>query len=229
MAVVQDEWFDPDKSPSAIKLGCKDPKCNCGTPSCQCNDNRCYYSRTYGKEGHCHAMPSLHAASWPACPACRRQHTIHPSIHISIHVKRAVHLPAQNSMLPPPSSGHCQARRFAATASCTCMQRNRVNLPPFPSPPPRAAERSSSEGWLIEDNFQFPDNHTAVRLVFGCENGETGEIYKQMADGIMGMGNNNNAFQSQVRVWCGGKGRKGGWCVWLGQHQQAHANVTASG
>lgn len=63
-----------------------------------------------------------------------------------------------------------------------------------------AAERSSSEGWMIEDTFGFPDSDSPVRLVFGCENGETGEIYRQMADGIMGMGNNHNAFQSQVRV-----------------------------
>lgn len=60
------------------------------------------------------------------------------------------------------------------------------------------AERSSSEGWLIEDAYSFPDNKTTTPLVFGCENGETGEIYRQMADGIMGMGNNYNAFQSQL-------------------------------
>ncbi|PNH07727.1 Aspartic proteinase-like protein 2, partial [Tetrabaena socialis] len=102
-----DEWFDPDASTTANKLGCSDPLCNCGSPSCSCNNNRCYYSRTY-------------------------------------------------------------------------------------------AERSSSEGWLIEDAFGFPDDQPPVRMVFGCENGETGEIYRQMADGIMGMGNNHNAFQSQL-------------------------------
>ncbi|GIL60482.1 hypothetical protein Vafri_15027 [Volvox africanus] len=60
------------------------------------------------------------------------------------------------------------------------------------------AERSSSEGWMVEDVFGFPDAQPPVRMVFGCENGETGEIYRQMADGIMGMGNNHNAFQSQL-------------------------------
>ncbi|GFR53015.1 hypothetical protein Agub_g15707 [Astrephomene gubernaculifera] len=103
----QDEWFDPDASSTAKKLGCKDPLCNCGSPSCWCKESRCYYSRTY-------------------------------------------------------------------------------------------AEKSSSEGWMIEDAFGFPDDEPPVRMVFGCENGETGEIYRQMADGIMGMGNNNNAFQSQL-------------------------------
>jgi hypothetical protein len=51
---------------------------------------------------------------------------------------------------------------------------------------------------MLEDTFGFPDGQPPVRMVFGCENGETGEIYRQKADGIMGMGNNNNAFQSQV-------------------------------
>jgi hypothetical protein len=37
-----------------------------------------------------------------------------------------------------------------------------------------------------------------VRIVFGCEQSETGEIYRQVADGILGLGNNNNALQSQV-------------------------------
>ncbi len=82
------------------------------------------------------------------------------------------------------------------------------NTPPcFVSLPLPTAERSSSEGWLIEDAFGFPDGLPPVRLVFGCENGETGEIYRQMADGIMGMGNNHNAFQSQVS----GMGQGPGW------------------
>ena len=61
------------------------------------------------------------------------------------------------------------------------------------------AERSSSSGILIQDCFAFPDAKEAVKLVFGCESDETGEIYKQDADGLLGMGNSNNAFQSQVR------------------------------
>jgi len=61
-----------------------------------------------------------------------------------------------------------------------------------------AAEQSSSAGYLIEDRLAFPDTQGPVKLVFGCEDDETGEIFRQMADGIMGMGNNNNAFQSQV-------------------------------
>ncbi|KAG2496491.1 hypothetical protein HYH03_005316 [Edaphochlamys debaryana] len=77
------------------------------------------------------------------------------------------------------------------TPSCTCRDNRCYYSRSY-------AERSSSEGWMIEDAFVFPDNQPPVRMVFGCENGETGEIYRQMADGIMGMGNNHNAFQSQL-------------------------------
>lgn len=61
-----------------------------------------------------------------------------------------------------------------------------------------AAEQSSSEGIMVEDDMAFPDAQAPVKLVFGCESSETGMIYSQQADGIMGMGNNNNALQSQV-------------------------------
>jgi hypothetical protein len=38
----------------------------------------------------------------------------------------------------------------------------------------------------------------AVEVVFGCENAETGEIYKQRVDGVLGMGNNVNSLPRQV-------------------------------
>lgn len=38
----------------------------------------------------------------------------------------------------------------------------------------------------------------AVEVVFGCENVETGEIYRQRVDGVMGMGNNVNSLPQQV-------------------------------
>lgn len=63
---------------------------------------------------------------------------------------------------------------------------------------PGAAEQSSSQGWLVEDDYRFPDNGTAVRLAFGCETGETGEIFRQTADGILGLGNSGSAFHSQL-------------------------------
>jgi hypothetical protein len=61
------------------------------------------------------------------------------------------------------------------------------------------AEQSSSEGRLVQDVFTFPASSTSVPVTFGCENSETGEIYKQKPDGILGMGNSPGAFHSQVR------------------------------
>jgi hypothetical protein len=86
---------------------------------------------------------------------------------------------------------------------------------------PFAAEQSSSEGVLLEDVLELVDvpgsslpsdksaaaNRSSiseggkgppVRVVFGCEKSESGEIYRQVADGIMGLGNNDNALTSQV-------------------------------
>lgn len=101
--------------------------------------------------------------------------------------------------------------RFRALhVACVPTPGSRPKSPPaLGRTPDLAAERSSSEGWLVEDDFRFPDAGLPVRLVFGCENGETGEIFRQKADGIMGMGNNHNAIQSQVRG--------GGGCTRLGQ------------
>lgn len=63
------------------------------------------------------------------------------------------------------------------------------------------AEQSSSEGKLVTDMFTFPNNITRVPVTFGCENGETGEIFKQKPDGILGMGFSPGAFHSQVIRW----------------------------
>jgi hypothetical protein len=60
------------------------------------------------------------------------------------------------------------------------------------------AEQSSSEGRLVQDVFTFPSSSTSVPVTFGCEASETGEIYKQKPDGILGMGNSPGAFHSQV-------------------------------
>lgn len=76
--------------------------------------------------------------------------------------------------------------------------------------PPLAAEHSSSEGWLVLDKFSFPDGGIPIDVTFGCETRETGEIYKQAADGILGMGNNVNALHSQVGLGvCRGAQRAG--------------------
>ncbi|KHG08697.1 hypothetical protein F383_11875 [Gossypium arboreum] len=52
------------------------------------------------------------------------------------------------------------------------------------------AEMSSSSGVLGEDILSFGNQSELVpqRAVFGCENEETGDLYSQHADGIMGLG-----------------------------------------
>lgn len=60
------------------------------------------------------------------------------------------------------------------------------------------AEQSSSQGWVIQDKLAFPDGAAHVDFVFGCETKETGEIYRQTVDGILGLGNNDNSLPSQL-------------------------------
>ncbi|XVF36372.1 hypothetical protein REPUB_Repub19eG0053100 [Reevesia pubescens] len=54
----------------------------------------------------------------------------------------------------------------------------------------RYAEMSSSSGVLGDDVVSFGNESELVpqRAVFGCENMETGDLYRQRADGIMGLG-----------------------------------------
>lgn len=81
------------------------------------------------------------------------------------------------------------------------------------------AEQSSSEGRLVTDVFSFPGAADAagssssgsvvvspsggggggkVPVTFGCVNSESGEIFKQKPDGLVGMGNSPGAFHGQV-------------------------------
>jgi len=62
----------------------------------------------------------------------------------------------------------------------------------------RAAEQSSSAGLLVADQLQVGDG--GVEVVFGCETKETGEIYNQEADGILGLGNSEVSLVNQVRA-----------------------------
>lgn len=52
------------------------------------------------------------------------------------------------------------------------------------------AEMSSSSGVLGEDIISFGNQSdlSPQRAAFGCENVETGDLYSQHADGIMGLG-----------------------------------------
>ncbi|CAL5324587.1 unnamed protein product [Camellia sinensis] len=62
------------------------------------------------------------------------------------------------------------------------------------------AEMSSSSGVLGEDIISF-GNESALapqRAVFGCENVETGDLYSQHADGIMGLGRGDLSVVDQL-------------------------------
>lgn len=58
------------------------------------------------------------------------------------------------------------------------------------------AEQSSSSGNLIQDELQLLGGTSPV--VFGCETLETGEIFSQEADGIMGLGNSEVSVINQL-------------------------------
>ncbi|KAE8653950.1 putative pumilio-like protein 7 [Hibiscus syriacus] len=64
----------------------------------------------------------------------------------------------------------------------------------------RYAEMSSSSGVLGEDVISFGNESELVpqRAVFGCENRETGDLYSQRADGIMGLGRGLLSIMDQL-------------------------------
>ncbi|XP_062099601.1 aspartic proteinase CDR1-like [Humulus lupulus] len=64
----------------------------------------------------------------------------------------------------------------------------------------RYAEMSSSSGVLGEDVISFGNESTLVpqRAVFGCENVETGDLYSQRADGIIGLGRGRLSVMDQL-------------------------------
>lgn len=62
------------------------------------------------------------------------------------------------------------------------------------------AEMSASSGVLGEDIISFGNQSELApqRAVFGCENLETGDIYSQHADGIMGLGRGDLSIVDQL-------------------------------
>ncbi|KAG2329463.1 hypothetical protein Bca52824_000643 [Brassica carinata] len=62
------------------------------------------------------------------------------------------------------------------------------------------AEHSSSKGVLGEDLISFGNESqlTPQRAVFGCENVETGDLYSQRADGIIGLGTGDLSLVDQL-------------------------------
>lgn len=62
------------------------------------------------------------------------------------------------------------------------------------------AEMSTSSGVLGEDLLTFGNQSELApqRAVFGCENMETGDLYTQHADGIMGLGRGDLSVVDQL-------------------------------
>lgn len=62
------------------------------------------------------------------------------------------------------------------------------------------AEMSTSSGVLGEDIISFGNQSHLVpqRAVFGCENAETGDLYTQRADGIIGLGRGDLSIVDQL-------------------------------
>ncbi|CAM6082211.1 unnamed protein product [Calypogeia fissa] len=62
------------------------------------------------------------------------------------------------------------------------------------------AESSTSAGVLGKDQFGFGDNADlgSPKLMFGCENAETGDLFYQRADGIMGLGRGQLSIVDQL-------------------------------
>ncbi|XP_040998063.1 aspartic proteinase 36-like isoform X1 [Juglans microcarpa x Juglans regia] len=64
----------------------------------------------------------------------------------------------------------------------------------------RYAEMSSSSGVLGEDTISFGNESKLIpqRAVFGCEDMETGDLYTQHADGIIGLGRGRLSVMDQL-------------------------------
>lgn len=62
------------------------------------------------------------------------------------------------------------------------------------------AEMSSSSGILGEDliSFGIESDLEPQRAVFGCETSETGDLFNQHADGIMGLGRGQLSVMDQL-------------------------------
>lgn len=84
------------------------------------------------------------------------------------------------------------------------------------------AEDSTSSGVIASDLASFGDASTIAptRILFGCETSETGDLYSQRADGIIGMGKGqlsimnqlvgSGATENQFSLCYGGMARGGG-------------------
>ena len=60
------------------------------------------------------------------------------------------------------------------------------------------AEQSSSSGILLQDVLALHDGAAGTPVTFGCETGESGEIFNQAADGLFGLGSSDASLVNQL-------------------------------
>eukprot|EP00899_Mesostigma_viride_P004461 jgi/Mesvir1/14015/Mv21630-RA.2 len=60
------------------------------------------------------------------------------------------------------------------------------------------AEKSSTTGRVVKDTLDLGGGVGNVEVIFGCEESETGDIYSQDADGIMGLGQGGISIPNQL-------------------------------
>ncbi|KAK9808090.1 hypothetical protein WJX73_004596 [Symbiochloris irregularis] len=104
------------------------------------------------------------------------------------HHKDAAFDPAASSTAKPVAcdSNQCSCGRPA----CGCSQQQECTYQR------NYAEQSSSTGILMLDDLELGES--SVPLVFGCETSESGEIFNQEADGILGLGNSEISLVNQL-------------------------------
>lgn len=89
----------------------------------------------------------------------------------------------------------CDSQKcHCGTPACTCSPAQQCSYTRS------YAEHSSSSGILVEDVLTLHDGMGGVPVVFGCETFESGEIYKQQADGLFGLGNSDSSLVKQLAM-----------------------------
>ncbi|XP_050365303.1 aspartic proteinase 36-like [Argentina anserina] len=99
----------------------------------------------------------------------------------------------QDPKFDPESSSSYQAVKCNIDCSCDNERVNCIYERQY-------AEMSSSSGVLGEDLISFGNRSDLKpqRAVFGCENKETGDLFSQPADGIMGLGRGDLSVVDQL-------------------------------
>ncbi len=60
-----------------------------------------------------------------------------------------------------------------------------------------AAEGSKTQGYMVQDMFHLTRN-VSIPVLFGCDQYETGAMYSQHVEGLIGMGNTAASLHAQV-------------------------------